>query len=159
MSLDLSKEVERRLNSLLDIYLHEEIKESNISKLVYWRLCYEVFTQGREDDRFETILDKLLSLYFSKRKLDADQKRRLTNKLMIFILHAVDKILERREYIQLDVYENIFRKISRKFEKEVLIRIKEFFIEKTEGIESHYVKSFLETLQGIARVQIKRSKK
>jgi len=95
----------------------EEIKESNVSKLVYWRLCNEIFTQGRDDDKFEMILDKLLSAYFSKRRLDPDQKRKLTNKLMIFILHAVDKILERQEYIQLDVYENIFRKVSRKFEK------------------------------------------
>jgi hypothetical protein len=34
---------------------------------------------------------------------------------MIFILHAVDKILERKEYIQLDIYENILRKVHRKF--------------------------------------------
>lgn len=62
-------------------------------------------------------MDKLFNNYFSKRKLDKDQKRRLTNKLMIFILHAVDKILERKEYINLDIYENIFRKINKKFEK------------------------------------------
>ena len=47
---------------------------------------------------------------------------------MIFILHAVDKILERKEYINLDIYENILKKIHKKFEKEVLIRIKEFLI-------------------------------
>ncbi len=36
---------------------------------------------------------------------------------MLFILQAVDVILERQEYIQLDIYENLLRKIARKIPK------------------------------------------
>ncbi len=53
---------------------------------------------------FEIIMDKLLGIYYSKKKIDPEQRRRLSNKLMIFILHAVDKVMERRAYIQLDIY-------------------------------------------------------
>lgn len=159
MSLDITKNVENRLNQLLDSYFHEELRESNSNKLIYWRLCFEIFSHGRDDDRFEIILEKLLTSYFTKKKNDGVLKKRATTKIMIFILHAVDKILERQEYIQLDIYESIFRKISRKIPKETLIRVKEFLIEKTEGISSNYVKNFLETLESLAKVQIKKSKK
>ena len=93
MSLDLTKNVENRLNRLLESYFNEEIKESNGNKLIYWRLSFEVFSHARDDDKFEIILDKLLTSYFSKKKNDVTLKKKATTKIMIFILHAVDKIL------------------------------------------------------------------
>lgn len=117
MSLDLTKNMEARLNKLLDEYFGEEVKESNKSKLIYWRLCFEIFSHSRDDDKFDLILEKLLGSYFSKRKNDAVIKNKAKTKILVFILHAVDKILERQDYIQLDIYESLFRKVSRKVPK------------------------------------------
>jgi len=41
----------------------------------------------------------------------------MTNKLIIFILQAVDRIIEKRDFVNFDIYENILRKLHRRIDK------------------------------------------
>ena len=108
------------------------------------------------------VVKKMTDLYF-RRKLNSEQSSISLNKAILFFVDEVSTIDSNERYDDLEYYYWLMSKLSRKINKQTLVRLSHLLKEKEQLAETEPCKKMLELINGevkkIDKVTKKKGKK